>query len=296
MDLILNAGVTLLTFLYSIVGQDMVLAIVVFTVLVRLATYPLTNQQLKSSQAMQQLQPELKKLQEKYKNDREKLAQEQMVLYRQYGVSPVGGCLPLLIQFPIFIALYQSIIHALASTPMQLMDVSGRFFIPGLENLIPLQNIWLGLDLTQPPPISNPPSTIALIVALAMPILTMATTWLSFKISMPAPQPSEDGKPNPAASMSQSMGTIMPLMYGFFALSFSVGLSIYFIVSNLIQIAQYILTGRANFGNLFGRRAPVAATASPSKVEVKASPTTKGAKVNNVPARKPAPKTGSKAK
>lgn len=294
MDLILNAGVTLLTFLYSIVGQDMVLAIVVFTVLVRLATYPLTNQQLKSSQAMQQLQPELKKLQEKYKGDREKLSQEQMALYRQYGINPLGGCLPLLIQFPIFIALYQSIIHALAATPTQLMDVTGRFFIPGLERLIPLQNMWLGLDLTQPPPISNPPSTVALIIALAMPILTMVTTWVSFKISMPAPAPSEDGKPNPAASMSQSMGTIMPLMYGFFALSFSVGLSIYFIVSNLIQIAQYVLTGRANFGNLIGRRAPAAATASPSKVEVKPTPIpAKGnTKVSSSPARKPAPKTG----
>ena len=111
MDFILNPFVTLLTFLYSVFNHDMVLAIIVFTVLVRLLTFPLTAQQQRSSAAMQQLQPELKKLQEKYKNDREKLAQEQMRLYREYGINPLGGCLPLVIQFPIFIALYQAIIH-----------------------------------------------------------------------------------------------------------------------------------------------------------------------------------------
>jgi YidC/Oxa1 family membrane protein insertase len=192
-----------------------------------------------------------------------------MALYRQYGINPLGGCLPLFIQFPIFIALYQAIIHALGNTPVQLVDLTNRLLIPGLDQMIPLNNMWLGLDLTQPPNISAPPSTIALIVSLAMPILTMITTWVSFKISMPPPAPSEDGKPNQAQAMSQSMGTIMPLMYGFFALSFSVGLSVYFIVSNLIQIFQYVLMGKANFGNLIGRRAPVPATAVPQKVEVK---------------------------
>jgi YidC/Oxa1 family membrane protein insertase len=100
--------------------------------------------------------------------------------------------------------------------------------------------------------------------------------------------------------MTQSMGTIMPLMYGFFALSFSVGLSVYFIVSNLMQIAQYALSGRANFGNLIGRRAPVPATGTPQKVEVKPAPSSKnGANTKSsrtTPAGKPAPKTGSKAK
>lgn len=296
MDLILNPFVTVLTFLYSVFNRDMILAIIVFTVIIRLLTFPLTSQQLKSSQAMQKLQPELKKLQEKHKNDREKLSQEQMRLYREYGVNPLGGCLPLVFQFPIFIALYQAIIHALAATPTQLMDLTGRLLIPGLDQLIPLQNMWLGLDLTQPPPISNPPSTIALVIGLAMPILTMITTWVSFKISMPPPQPTEDGKPNPAASMSQSMGTIMPLMYGFFALSFSVGLSVYFIVSNLMQIAQYVMTGRANFGNLLGRRAPVPATATPQKVEVKPSASSRNGANTKTSRSSPASKPATKSK
>lgn len=269
MDFIVNPFVTLLTFLYTIFN-DMVLSIVIFTVLVKLATYPLTAQQLRSTQKMQQIQPEMKRLQEKYKNDREALAREQMALYKQHNISPVGGCLPLFIQFPIFLALYQAINFALASTPAHLMDLTGRLLIPNLDSAIPLNPLWLGLNLTQPPPIYAPPSTLALIISLAMPILTMITTWASFKISMPPPQPTDDGKPNQAQAMSQSMGTIMPLMYGFFALSFSVGLSIYFIVSNLIQIAQYIMMGRANFSNLnpFRRAQPVPVTSSVKTIKV----------------------------
>lgn len=249
MDFILNPFVTLLTFLYSVFNQDMVLAIIVFTVLIRLLTFPLTAQQMRSSTAMQKLQPELKKLQEKHKGDREKLAQEQMRLYREYGINPLGGCLPMVIQFPIFIALYQAIIHALANTPLQLLDLSGRLLIPGLDSNIPMNNIWLGMDLTVAPNLGD-----GSIVAIILPVLVVVTTWLQFKVTMPPPAPSEDGKPNQAAAMSQSMGTIMPLMYGFFALSFSIGLSIYFIASNVIGIIQYAMMGKADFRRIFGMK------------------------------------------
>lgn len=281
MDFILNPFVTLLTFLYSILGHNMVLAIVVFTIIVRLITYPLTMQQMRSSRAMQKLQPELKKLQEKHKGDREKLAQEQMQLYREYGINPLGGCLPLLVQFPIFIALYQAIIHTLAATPMQLLDLSGRLLIPGLDSIIPLNNIWLGMNLTQPPTIAG--FDLASIIGIALVGLVVVTTWVQFKVTMPAAPPNDDGKPNQAQAMTQSMGTIMPLMYGFFALSFSIGISIYFIVSNIVGIAQYAMMGRANFGNLFGRGSGTAAapatanggsagngSSTPAKIEGKA--------------------------
>jgi YidC/Oxa1 family membrane protein insertase len=250
MDFILNPFVTTLTFLYSILNGNIVLAIVLFTILIRLVTYPLTIQQQRTTKATQKIQPELKKLQEKYKNDREKLAQAQMELYKQYGVNPLGGCLPLVIQFPILIGLYQAIIHSLAATPLQLLDLSGRLLIPGLDKLIPLNNTWLGLDLTQPPAGGG-------IVQFAFPILVVITTWLQFKMTMPStPKPAPGEKPAKAdqsQAMTQSMGTVMPLMYGFFALNFSVGLSIYFIVSNLIGIAQYGLIGKIDWKNLSGR-------------------------------------------
>ncbi|MBC6937649.1 MAG: membrane protein insertase YidC [Chloroflexi bacterium] len=265
-DLILNPFVTVITVLYSIFG-NVVVAIIIFTILVRLLMYPLNIQQMRSSKAMQALQPELKKLQEKYKNDREKLAQEQMALYRQHGINPLGGCLPLLIQFPIWIGLYQAINHALAATPLQLIDLGGRFLVGGLDHLVPLNNVWLGMDLTQPPtPPTNP------VFALALPLLVLVTTWVQSKLITPPTPSGEDGQPNQAAAMTQSMTTIMPIMMGFFSLSFSVGLSIYFVVSNLFTIAQYSLQGQADWRRLLRLKKPdgegadtVSGTARPKK-------------------------------
>ena len=234
-DIIINPFVTVLTFLYSVLGQNVVLAIIVFTILIRVAILPLTAQQQRSAKEMQKLQPKLKELQDKHKNDREKLAQEQMALYREHGVNPFGGCLPLIIQLPILIALYQAIIFALAATPFQLVDLSGRFLIPSLDQFVPLNNMWLGMDLTKPPT-ANPTW------ALVLPALVLVTTWLQSKVTIPPPStPSADGKPDQAQAMQQSMTTIMPLMFGFFSLSFSVGLSIYFITGNIIGIIQYSL-------------------------------------------------------
>lgn len=255
-DLILNPFITLLTLLYSILGQNVVLSIAVFTVLIRLAILPLTAQQQRSAKRMQELQPELKKLQDKHKDDREKLAQEQMALYREHGVNPFGGCFPLLIQFPILIGLYQAIIFTLAATPFQLLDLSGRFLLPGLDHLVPLENLWLGMDLSQPP--TNNPTW-----ALALPVLVLVTTWAQSKLTVtPTPQTGSDGRPSQAQAMTQSMTTIMPLMFGFFSLSFSVGLSIYFVISNIIGIIQYSLMGQSKLDmrKLLRRGAPAAAT------------------------------------
>jgi YidC/Oxa1 family membrane protein insertase len=247
-DLILNPFVTVITLLYSVFGSAVV-AIILFTVLVRLLMYPLTVQQMRSSKAMQELQPELKKIQEKHKNDREKLSQEQMRLYREHGVNPIGGCLPLLIQLPIWIGLYQAINHALAATPLQLLDLSGRFMVSGLDQLVPINNVVFGVDLTQPPT-ANP------IYALVLPLLVLITSYVQSKMITPPAMPSEDGKPNQAAAMTQSMTTIMPVMMGMFSLSFSVGLSIYFIVSNLISIVQYSRNENFRWRNILPGSAP----------------------------------------
>lgn len=248
-DLIINPFVTLLTVLYSVLSNDIVLAIIVLTIIIRLATYPLTVQQQKSAKAMQELQPKLKKLQEKHKNDREKLSQAQMELYKEHGVNPFGGCLPLLIQFPILIGLYQAIIHALAATPFQLVDLPSRLLVPGLDGLIPLQRFWLGMDLTQPPTL-NPQ------YALVLPLLVLATTWIQQKFAMPSTTKTEgDDQPSQAQAVTQSMTTIMPLMFGFFSLSFSVGLSIYFVVSNIVGIFQYGVLANGGLNRLLGRSA-----------------------------------------
>lgn len=247
MDFLLNPFVTVLALLYQLLGNDVVLAITALTVIIRLATSPLLLQQQKSTEAMQLIQPQVKKLQEKYKNDREKLSAAQMALYSEHGINPLGGCLPLLIQLPILFALYGAITYALGNTPFQVVDLSRRFLIPSLDSLIPLNNMWLGLDLTQPPTFGGTSAT-ATIAAIALPLLVMLTTWLQSKLTMPPPRPED--KDNPAAATTRSMTTIMPIMFGFFALSFSVGISIYFIVSNLVGILQYTLLGKAHWNQV----------------------------------------------
>lgn len=258
-DLILNPFVTMLTWLYAALNQDVVLAIIVLTVIIRFLTYPLLARQQESSAKMQEIQPKLKKIQEKYKNDKEKLSEAQMKLYKENGVNPVGGCLPLVVQFPILIGLYQAIFFALAATPFQLVDLSERLLIPGLDSLIPLQRMWIGMDLTLPPT-TNPP------YALILPLLVLITTWAQSKLTMSAskankPASDDDDKDDEgggiggqAQAMTQSMTTIMPLMFGFFSLSFSVGLSIYFVTSNMVGIVQYSPQGRKVLNRIFRKK------------------------------------------
>jgi YidC/Oxa1 family membrane protein insertase len=265
--LIVNPLITVLALLYSVFGNNTVLAIVVLTIIIRLATSPLLIRQQQSTAKMQEIQPQIKKLQEKYKNDREKLAQEQMKLFREAGVNPLGGCLPLFIQLPILIALYQAIIYGLASSPYQVVDLSGRFLIPNLGDLVPLQNMWAGMDLTLSPTL-NPT------YALIFPALVFVTTWLQSKLTLPTPKPNEDGQMDQAQQMTRTMTTIMPIMFAFFSLSFSVGLSIYFVVSNVVGIVQYTLMGKAKWGQLIGRGEEEDA---PSIVSGKATPVAESA-------------------
>lgn len=242
LDIIINPFITILLFLYQILGGNIVLAIVVFTILVRLATYPLTMKQQRSTKAMQELQPELKKLQEKYKNDRERLAQAQWELYREHGANPLAGCLVLIVQLPILLGLYRAIVATLAATPQQLLDLSGRLWVPQLSHLVPLENKFLWLNLAVPDPL------------YILPILVVATTYLQQKLLMPATPPQETGdrSTDQAAQISRQMMVMMPLMFGFFALSFASGLSIYFIASNIIGIGQYAMMGKIDVKRVLG--------------------------------------------
>src|SRR4030095_5799790 len=132
--------VNVLIFIYGLVGHSFGIAIILFTVLIRLITWPLNAQQMKGAKAMQDLQndKDWQAIQKKYAKDREKLAQEQLRVYREKGINPFGSCLPTLIQFPIIIALYQSIIRALASTPLDLLKLSRTISLPNVSDLIPL--------------------------------------------------------------------------------------------------------------------------------------------------------------
>jgi len=229
--LILDPMINLLLLFYRFLGQHTILAIAALTFVVRLAILPLTLRQQRASQRMQELQPELQKLQKKYAKDKEKLAQEQMKLYQKAGINPLAGCLPMVIQLPLLYGLYQSIIRVLAVSPLELLKLSQNIypFIPSLTNLIPLQSTFLWLDLGKPDRY------------FVLPVLVVVTSWLSQRILTP-PGAAADER---SAAMNRQMQIMMPLMFGFISISYASGLSIYFVLSNLVTILQYLLIRRA---------------------------------------------------
>ena len=254
MDFLISPMVNGLLFFYSILGQSFPLAIVVTTIIVRLITLPLTLPQQRSSRKMAELAPQMEEIKKKYGNDRNKLAQAQMQLYKENNVSMFGGCLPLILQLFIMIAFYQAITGALATNPLQLLSLSHRV-APELAALVPINSKFLGFDLGMPDtrPILN----------LVLPALVVATTYFQQKVATP---PSVDPS---AAAMTRQMNLMMPLMFGLFALQFASGLSIYFIVSNLIGVAQYkLVVGRSKPAASGTAQSPsIASKALPAKTE-----------------------------
>lgn len=226
-----------LIFIYNILGENFGLAIIVFTVVVRLATYPFTASQLKSTKAMQDLQKTKKwqQIQKKYKNDREKLSQEQMKIYKEMGINPLGSCLPTLIQFPIIIGLYWSVTRALASTPIELLNFARGIGLPNIAELIPLNSQFLWMDLGQPERL------VLDFIPFGIPvlaILVMITSYIQTKMMSPG---SADGQ---GAQMSGMMNIYMPLLMGYISYIYAAGLALYFVTSNIVSMLQYVLMGR----------------------------------------------------
>ncbi|MBN1667623.1 MAG: membrane protein insertase YidC [Anaerolineales bacterium] len=242
-DYFVGLMIQLLLFIYDIFGNNFGLAIILFTILTRLLTYPLNAQQMKSTQAMQDLQKskEWEEIQKKYKNDREKLAQEQMRLYKEMGVNPFGSCLPTLIQLPIIFALYQAIIRTLAVTPVQLLTLSNHISTSQAA-LIPLNSKFLWMELSQPERLY--------IFGIGIPFLAIVVALTSYVQTKVMTPPSGSSPNDQGAAMTRAMGLYMPLFMGWLAYSFSSGLALYFVVSNLASIFQYAVTGRVDWSQL----------------------------------------------
>lgn len=229
-NLMLNGMVLL----YQALGNNFILALTVFTVIIRLLLLPLNLRQQRSSIRMQEMQPQVQAIQKKYRDNPQKM-QEEFAKLGYNPAEPLLGCLPLLVQMPIFFALFRVINIMLESTPQSVLDLTQRVN-PAIDltTLLPIENTFLWLNLALPDPL------------LILPILVAGSMFIQQKLLAP-PTPSKDdskgskGKPqedNPAAQMTQSMQYTMPLMFGFFAVSFNSGLAIYFIISNLIGILQ----------------------------------------------------------
>ena len=247
-EIIIRPMLNLLVVLYTICFNNMGVAIIVFTVIVRLVTLPLTIKQLRQMRAMMDLQPRMREIQERYGRDRARVSQETMRMYREAGVSPVGCLGPLVIQMPILFGLFRVLIQTLYSRPDNLVALAEKFYawIPvfPIYTAAPLGASFLWMDLSEPDP-SN----------VVMPVLVFVSTWLQQKMTM---TPSTD----PRQSTNQMMMLwLMPLMIAFFSFTLPSGLSLYWVASNIIGIGiQYFITGWQPIFPLFPKAEPVPAS------------------------------------
>ncbi len=227
--IILSPMINVLIVISGYLLHNFGLAIIALTILVRFVTLPLTQKQLRATKAMQEMQPKLAELQKKHGKDKAKLAQEQMRMYKESGVSPAGCMLPMLVQMPIWIALFQSIIRVLAVNPEGFLNLARHLYSSWSQvfSLVPLNSKFLWLDLAVPDRL------------LMLPILVGGTMWLQQKMVMPTT--SADPKQQ---AQSRMMLWMMPIMFAFLTMQFPAGLALYWVVSNVITIViQYYMVG-----------------------------------------------------
>jgi YidC/Oxa1 family membrane protein insertase len=185
------------------------IAIILLTVIIKVVLFPLTFKQVKSMKAMQTLQPEMKRIQEKHKKTPEKAQQEIMALYKKEGVNPLAGCLPLIVQLPILFALFRA------------LDNFEYTVIPSF--------LWI-------PNLSNPDPII-------LPILVAGTMFMQMYIQQKLTGSSAAPE---QAQMQKMFLYVMPFMLGFFARNFPAGLAVYWTMFSIMgTLEQFIINGPA---------------------------------------------------
>ncbi|KQK02733.1 inner membrane protein ALBINO3, chloroplastic [Brachypodium distachyon] len=208
-------------------------AIILLTIVVKAATLPLTKQQVESTLAMQNLQPQLKAIQQRYAGNQERIQLETARLYKQAGVNPLAGCLPTLATIPVWIGLYQ----ALSNVANEGLLTEGFFWIPSLggPTTIAARQSGAGISWLFPFVDGHPPigwhDTIAYLV---LPVLLVASQFVSMEIMKP-PQSTDPSQKN-----TQLILKFLPFMIGYFSLSVPSGLSIYWFTNNVLSTAQQV--------------------------------------------------------
>lgn len=214
------------------------IAIIVSTILLKLVLLPLTLKQTNSMKSMQDINPKIKELQTKYKNDKETLSRKTMELYKEHNVNPMAGCLPLLIQFPVLIGFFyvlrepvlymfkdQATFDAINKSFLWISDLgfaSNHVFETGLVNGLSMGGLTIPM------------------VGAALPILAAIsgiTTYLTTKMT----QTSQVAGSDQAASTQKTMTMMMPIMIFVFSLQFPAGLALYWVIGNIFQLTQQMI-------------------------------------------------------
>jgi len=224
-----------LMLLYHLFG-NMALSIIVLTLIVRLALFPLTRKQLKSTKATQAIQPLIADVKKKYKDQKEQYAAMQAI-YKEYGVNPVAGCLPLLVQLPVLYGLFFALRDALNTASLNTLNYLHNInsliypFLP--KFIIPPDPymMWFGgpINLGHPDPTH------------ILPILAGLATFLQLRMSQPR---SRSGAKDAMTQQMQLMQYIMPFVTVFFAWNFAAGLALYWTTTSVFSmVQQYFVTG-----------------------------------------------------
>ncbi len=211
---LVTAALWLLKFLYRFTGNYGI-AIILVTVLQKIAFHPLTVKSLRSMRAMQEIQPKIQAIQERYKNNPQKKQEETMALYRKYGVNPMGGCLPMLVQIPIFIALYNALSSSVEMWQAHFLWIHDLTQPDSLFTL----TVWGGYEFHA--------NVLALLMGVSM--------WVQQKMSPPAGDPRQ----------AQMMLWMMPILFTFMFWNFPSGLVLYWLVNNVLQVGQQWLITRS---------------------------------------------------
>lgn len=226
-------------------------SIIILTILIRVLVWPFMNSQIKSMKKMADLKPLLDALKIKHKDDKKELATAQMALYKEHGVNPAGGCLPALIQIPVFIALYQSIINILPGAGGNISYINSLLYFPQFKLPSTLDPNFFGLNLGVKPAEFGKFG----ILLLLIPLLTAVLTFVQSKMAMPklvkkypSDSPKEkkekEGMEESMTQVQSQMVYLMPIMIGYFAFNFPIGLAIYWNTYTILGIIQqYMITG-----------------------------------------------------
>lgn len=272
----------ILIVLAAIFGGSFGIAVIIFTIMMRGLTFPLTLRQIRASRAMSVIQPQIQEIQKKYK-DPKRRSEETMKLYREAGVNPMGCILPMLIQFPIWIGLYQTVRRVLASTPESFVGLSQHLYPWAyVREALPLQNHFLWMDLAQPD------------TTFLLAIIVGGSTWVQQKMTTPRNITDERQQ-----SMNSMMLWMMPLMFAWFTLTVPSGLGLYWGATNLVGITlQYFYmrpTGQS-WRDVFlpgpapaGRTAPARQTQETKREEKRAPATESAETTERAGATQPAP-------
>lgn len=233
------------------------LSIILLTVLIRLILYPLISSQIKASKKMQTINPKLAEIRERYKGNNTMISQETMRLYKEEGINPAAGCLPVLIQLPIIWILYSVLQNIVKEPALVTTEINKVVQVNFLKLGSPLDQSFYFFPLGETParlshfPVISFPAVLFLLI----PVVTGLLQFIQSKMIFPSNQTNQTKKDDFSSTFATQSTLLFPLMIGFFSATFPIGLSLYwntFTVFGIIQ--QYRITGLGGLESLWTRK------------------------------------------